>query len=53
VPEEKTERHLEKFGVLWAVTMKITVAWNVTPYGLLNFTDISNEYASSVFRIEE
>jgi hypothetical protein len=51
--EEKTERPLETFKVLRVVSMKITVSWNVTPYGLLNFTDVSNEYAASVFRVEE
>jgi hypothetical protein len=43
---------LEKFEVLREVTMKITVSWDVTPYGLKMFTDISKECATSIFRVK-
>jgi hypothetical protein len=35
------------------MNLKVTVFWDGRPYILADITDISQEYAVSVFRIEE
>jgi hypothetical protein len=33
--------------------MKSTVFWDVTPHGRVKFTDVSERYAVSIFKVEE
>jgi hypothetical protein len=33
--------------------VKNTIFWDVTPYSPFNFTDVSDEYTASFFKVEE
>jgi hypothetical protein len=41
------------FGVHTAVAMNRRVLWDITPCSPLKVNDISEEYASSIIRVEE
>jgi hypothetical protein len=46
-------RQLVVFEFIMSVTMKRTIFWDVTPYSLVEFTDVSEEHTASIFRVKE
>jgi hypothetical protein len=51
--ENVLDNHVRFVEVLTALTKKWNIFWDVTPYSSKKFTDVSEAYTASIFRVEK